>query len=85
MTVTTIITLYSMSDAFAHNQLVLGKNRSVWLPLVCAVELNFPLLEPTDQSSQGCFITIPAFPVKELACIAIHSLPDPEFPPFFFR
>jgi hypothetical protein len=53
--------------------------------MIGTVERDIPGGQAIDQFLQGCRITMPTLPVKEVACITIQSLPDPEFVPFFLR
>jgi hypothetical protein len=53
--------------------------------MIRTIERDIPVGQAIKEPLQGCCITPPTFPVQELACMTIQSVPDPEFPPFFWR
>src|SRR5215207_6843609 len=46
--------------------------------IVRTVQAGAPARQPLEQALTGGLVTIPAFPVHQLACSTIASLPDPE-------
>ena len=85
MALATMIPLDRIRVGFAHDQPLRWDHRGIHLPLIGAVEDHIPSGQAIDQQLQGCRITTPTLPVKEVACITIQSLPDPEFAAFFLR
>jgi hypothetical protein len=85
MTLAAVIPLDPISPGFAHDQSLRWDHRGIHLPMISTVERHIPLGQAIDQLLQGCRITTPTLPVKEVACITIKSFPDPEFVPFFLR
>ena len=53
--------------------------------VVGAVEPRAPTLQPLDQAFGGSGVTTAAFPVHELPCSTIPSLPDPQLVRLFLR
>src|SRR5215204_7079858 len=53
--------------------------------IVRTVQAGAPARQPLEQALTGGLVTIPAFPVHQLACSTIPSLPDPERFGLFFR
>src|SRR3954449_5666311 len=53
--------------------------------IVRTVEPGAPAPQALDQALASGFVTIPAFPVNQLACRTVPSLPDPERLGLFFR
>jgi hypothetical protein len=51
--------------------------------MIGAVEYHSPSGQAINELLQGCGITTPTLPIKEVAWIRIKSLPDPEFMPCF--
>jgi hypothetical protein len=85
MTLAAVIPLDCIRVGFAHDQFLRWDHRGIHLPMIGTVERDIPWGQAIDQFLQGCRITTPTLPVKEVACITIKSLPDPEFAPFFLR
>ena len=44
-----------------------------------AIQLDLPWCQPVEQTFKSGLVTIPTFPVNQLACITAISFPDPEF------
>lgn len=53
--------------------------------MISAGARHLPSREAVDHLLEGCLITMPTFPVKELACIAIARVSDPTLAAFFLR
>jgi hypothetical protein len=83
MALLTMGALNAIGLGSAHDQFLGWKHRRVHLPVIRAIERHVPLGQAIDQLLQGCLIATPTFPVQELACITITSVPDPEFVAFF--
>jgi hypothetical protein len=85
MALPAVVPLNPMGLGFTHPQLPRGHDSRIRLPVIGTVERYVPRGEAIDQLLQGCVITTPTFPVQELACSTIQSVPDPEFATFFWR
>src|SRR5215213_9941338 len=53
--------------------------------IVRTVQARAPARQPLEQALTGGFVTTAAFPIHQLACSTIPSLPDPERLGLFFR
>jgi hypothetical protein len=53
--------------------------------VISAGERHLPSREAVDHLLEGSLITMPTFPVKALACIAIASVSDPTLAALFLR
>jgi hypothetical protein len=83
MALATMISRNRIRVGFAHDQSLRWDHRGIHLPMIGAVEYHSPSGQAINELLQGCGITTPTLPIKEVACIRIKSLPDPEFMPFF--
>jgi hypothetical protein len=83
MALATMISLDRIRVGFAHDQSLRWDHRGIHLPMIGAVEYHLPSGQAINELLQGCGITTPTLPVKEVAYLTIKSLPDPEFMPFF--
>src|SRR5215218_1005390 len=53
--------------------------------IICTVEPGAPARQALNQALAGGLVTTAAFPVHQLACSTIPSLPDPERLGLFLR
>src|SRR5215217_7664324 len=53
--------------------------------VICTVEPRAPARQAFNEALTGGFVTTAAFPVHQLACRTIPSLPDPERFGLFFK
>jgi hypothetical protein len=83
MPLAAMMALDPIRPSFAHDQALGWDHGGIYRPMIGAVACHIPLGQAIDQPLQGCRITTPTLPVKEVACITIQSLPDPELAPFF--
>ena len=83
MALATMISLDRIRAGFAHDQALRWDGRGIHLPMIGAVEYHMPSGQAINELLQGCGITTPTLPVKEVACITIKTLPYPEFMTFF--
>src|SRR4051794_41630930 len=85
MPLTRVVPLDAMRLLLARVELPDWQEHAVDGVIVRTVEPGAPARQPLDQALASGFVTIPAFPVHQLACRTVPSFPDPERLGLFFR
>src|SRR3954469_3198062 len=85
MPLTRVVPLDAMRLLLARVELPDWQEHAVDGVIVRTVEPGAPARQPLDQALASGFVTIPAFPVHQLACRTVPSFPDPERFGLFFR
>src|ERR671912_2112647 len=85
MPLASVVPLDAMCLVLARMELSDRQEHVIDGVLVRAVKPRAPALQPLKQAPAGGLVTTAAFPVHQLACSTIPSLPDPERLGLFFR
>src|SRR5215211_7595430 len=80
-----IVSLDAVCLVLARIELPVRQQHTVNRVVICTVEPRAPARQAFNEALTGGFVTIAAFPVHQLACSTIPSLPDPERLGLFFR
>src|SRR5215213_7447315 len=78
MSLAGVVPLNAMRLIFARIELSNWQEHVIHRIVIRTLEPGAPALQARDQALAGGFVTTAAFPVHQLACRTIPSLPDPE-------
>lgn len=85
MSLSAIILFGPPGFLFALKMTTHRKSEIIGGKAIRAIQLDLPWCQPVEQTFKSGLVTIPTFPVNQLACITAISFPDPEFVGFFLR
>src|SRR5215210_4056929 len=85
MPLTRVVPLDAMRLVLARVELSNRQEHAIDGVIVRAVKPGAPALQSFQEALAGDLVTTAAFPVHQLACSTIPSLPDPERLGLFFR
>src|SRR5215204_1213205 len=80
-----VVPLNPVRLVLARVQLSNRQEHAIDHVIVRTVQARAPARQPLEQALAGGLVTTAAFPVHQLACRTIPSLPDPERLGLFFR
>src|SRR5215204_2424154 len=80
-----VVPLDAMCFLLARMELPDGQQHLVNRIVIRAIEAGAPARQPLDQALADDLVTTAAFPVHQLPCSTIPSLPDPERLGLFFK
>src|SRR5512135_340011 len=83
MSLSAIILFGPPGFLFALKMTTHRKSEIIGGKAIRAIQLDLPSCQPVKQTFKSGLVTIPTFPVNQLACITAISFPDPELWDFF--
>src|SRR4051812_49851153 len=78
MSLTGVVPLDAVCLLLARIELPDRQEHAIDGVIICAVQAGAPAPQALDQALASGFVTTAAFPVHQLTCRTIPSLPDPE-------